>query len=89
MLILARRCGERVLIHPEGGGDPIAISVVEVDRGGQVRLGIDAPRRYRILRAELVQEVADENRRAVAGADAAAALAALAWPPAAAAEKGD
>jgi carbon storage regulator len=71
MLVLSRRANEKIVV----GGD-IVITVLEVGRG-QVRLGIEAPKDCRILRYELVVEVGEENRRAVAGADAAAALDAL------------
>ncbi|MBN8527011.1 MAG: carbon storage regulator [Planctomycetes bacterium] len=59
MLILARKAGEKLVID----GD-IVITVLEVARGGQVRLGIDAPRRHRVLRGELLDEVSAENRGA-------------------------
>lgn len=59
MLILARRAGEKIVIDGE-----IVVTVLEVGRGGQVRLGIDAPRKHRILRHELVEEVGAENRGA-------------------------
>lgn len=44
--------------------DDIVITVIEAGRGGQVRLGIDAPRHHRVLRYELHQEVSAENRGA-------------------------
>lgn len=56
MLILTRRPGEKIVID----GD-IVLTVLEVGRGGQVRLGIDAPRHHRILRHELLEEVRAEN----------------------------
>lgn len=59
MLILARKAGEKLVID----GD-IIVTVLEVGRGGQVRLGIDAPRKHRILRGELLDEVSAENRGA-------------------------
>ncbi len=64
MLILARKPGEKIVID----GD-IIVTVLEVARGGQVRLGIDAPRRHRVLRGELVDEVSAENRGAAVPAD--------------------
>lgn len=64
MLILARRPGEKLVID----GD-IVVTVLEVGRGGQVRLGIDAPKSHRILRGELLDEVAAENRGAPVRAD--------------------
>lgn len=65
MLILARRAGETVVID----GD-IVVTVLEVGRGGQVRLGIDAPRVHRVLRGELLAEIGAENRGAALRPDA-------------------
>lgn len=64
MLILSRREGDAILI--EGG---IRIVVVACDRRG-VRLGIEAPPELGILREEIVVQIAEENRRAGATADA-------------------
>lgn len=50
MLVLSRKVGERIVI-----GDGILLTVLGV-RGGQVRLGIDAPRTTNICREELLQE---------------------------------
>lgn len=47
MLVLTRKLMERLFI-----GDDICITVVRLE-GGQVRLGIDAPRHISIVRAEL------------------------------------
>ena len=58
MLILGRREGDSILI--EGG---IRIVVVSCDRGG-VRIGIEAPPETKILRGEIAQQVASENKRA-------------------------
>jgi carbon storage regulator len=74
MLILGRRAGDSILI--EGG---IRIVVVSCDRGG-VRLGIEAPAETKILRGEIALQVATENKRAAAGADANAWLSQLATP---------
>ncbi len=46
MLVLSRRVGERILIDGQ-----IAVTVVEV-RGGQIRLGIEAPRQIPVWREE-------------------------------------
>jgi len=59
MLVVSRRPGQSVLIGPE-----IEVFVLEVD-GAQVRVGINAPRRIRVLRRELLTQVENENRRAV------------------------
>ena len=58
MLILSRKAGDAIVI--DGG---IRIVVVQCDRGG-VRIGIEAPAETTILRAELLDQVAAENRRA-------------------------
>jgi carbon storage regulator len=47
MLVLTRKLGERIHI-----GSAITITVVEI-RGNKVRLGIQAPERIPVLRAEL------------------------------------
>lgn len=65
MLILSRRPGDSILI-----GDGIRLVVISSDRRG-VRLGIEAPGDVRILRGEIVNQIADENRRANATPDAA------------------
>lgn len=49
MLILSRKVGEAVLI-----GDLITVQVVVV-RGNTVRLGIEAPQEYGIVRTELIE----------------------------------
>jgi carbon storage regulator len=48
MLVLGRKRGESIVI-----GERVHITVLEI-AGGQVRLGIDAPRDVVILREELV-----------------------------------
>ena len=47
MLVLSRRHNEKIQI-----GDNITITIVRV-HGGQVRLGIQAPKTLRIMREEL------------------------------------
>jgi carbon storage regulator len=50
MLVLTRKLMEKLFI-----GDDICVTVVRLE-GGQVRLGIDAPRDVTVVRAELVPE---------------------------------
>ena len=50
MLVLTRKLMEKLFI-----GDDICITVVRLE-GGQVRLGIEAPRQVAVVRAELVPE---------------------------------
>lgn len=78
MLVLTRRINESIVIN----GD-IVVTVLEVGRNGQVRLGIEAPRHYQIYRKELWLEIEQENRNALASAltDASAAAATSAEPP--------
>jgi carbon storage regulator len=48
MLVLTRKLMEKLFI-----GEDICVTVVRLE-GGQVRLGIDAPREVTVVRAELV-----------------------------------
>jgi carbon storage regulator len=50
MLVLTRKLMEKLFI-----GDNICVTVVRLE-GGQVRLGIDAPRDVPVVRAELVPD---------------------------------
>lgn len=79
MLILTRRPGEKIVIDGE-----IVVTVLEVGRGGQVRLGIDAPRRHRILRHELLAEISAENQGAAVTPDAPLPDLGTLFPPSAA-----
>ncbi|MCM3536273.1 carbon storage regulator, CsrA [Cellulosimicrobium aquatile] len=62
MLVLGRKVGERILV-----GEDVVVTVVSVGRDG-VRVGIDAPREVRVHRAEIVDQVAADNRAAALGA---------------------
>ncbi|MFC7879661.1 carbon storage regulator CsrA [Isoptericola sp. NPDC057391] len=71
MLVLGRKVGDRILI-----GDDVVVTVVSAGKDG-VRVGIDAPRHVRVHRAEVVDQIAADNRAAAApaaGADARALL---------------
>ncbi len=59
MLVLSRREGESVVI-----GNDIVITVLEV-RGGQIRLGVDAPRSIQVHREEVYREVRAANLEAM------------------------
>ena len=48
MLVLSRKCGERLVID-----DRITITVLEV-QGNRIRLGIDAPKEIPVRREEIV-----------------------------------
>jgi carbon storage regulator len=58
MLILQRKANEAILI-----GDEVRVIVLKSDSGG-VRLGIEAPEQMTILREEIVEQIAEENRLA-------------------------
>ncbi|MFK7988963.1 MAG: carbon storage regulator CsrA [Sandaracinaceae bacterium] len=60
MLTLTRRMGQTITI-----GNDIEITVVSIS-GGRIRLGIRAPRELPVHRAELVERVSRENRKALA-----------------------
>ena len=53
MLILGRKAEERILI-----GGNVVITVVKI-RGNQLRIGIEAPKRTRVLRSELEEAIAE------------------------------
>lgn len=63
MLVLTRRVGEGITI-----GTNIRVVVVEI-KGGQVRLGIEAPSSISIHRDEIYAKVREENKKAAATAD--------------------
>ncbi len=60
MLVLTRRPGESIVV-----GQNIIITVIEI-KGGQVRIGIDAPREVQVHREEVYEQVRLENIAAVA-----------------------
>jgi carbon storage regulator len=58
MLVLGRRTGENIRI-----GDDIKVIVLEV-RGGQIKLGIEAPLDVQVHREEIYERIQRQNRRA-------------------------
>lgn len=58
MLVLTRKAGEGIVI-----GDDIKITIVEL-KGGNVRIGIDAPSDKKIYRQEVFDRIVHENRDA-------------------------
>lgn len=69
MLVLGRRTGENIRI-----GDDIKVIVLEV-RGGQIKLGIEAPLHVQVHREEIYERIQRQNQRAagMSPADMAAA----------------
>ncbi|MBL8892724.1 MAG: carbon storage regulator [Planctomycetaceae bacterium] len=64
MLVLSRKPGERILI-----GNDIVVTVVRF-QGGTVRLGIEAPRDFAVIREELANGEAAAETPAVKGQEA-------------------
>jgi len=58
VLVLTRKTNESITI-----GHHIRVTVVEI-RGGQVRLGIDAPKETPVNRTEVYESIVRENRKA-------------------------
>ena len=59
MLVLSRKCGERIVIGPN-----IELTVVDIC-GNTVRLAVDAPRDVSIHRQEVYRRIQDEGHNAV------------------------
>jgi carbon storage regulator len=55
MLVLSRKCGERIVIGPN-----IELRVVDIGKG-RVRLAIEAPREIAIHRQEVYRRIQDEG----------------------------
>jgi carbon storage regulator len=55
MLVLSRKCGERIVIGPN-----IELTVVDI-RGKRVRLAVDAPRNVSIQRQEIYRRIQHES----------------------------
>lgn len=64
MLILARKPGEAIAI-----GDGIKVRVLEI-KGGQVKIGIEAPAEVMVHREEIYLRIVEENIRAATEAPA-------------------
>ncbi len=58
MLILTRKTGEGIAI-----GDHIKIKLLEI-RGGQVKIGIEAPNQIPVHREEVFERILEENKKA-------------------------
>ncbi len=60
MLILTRKVEQGIVINND-----VVVRVLSID-GERVKIGVDAPRSISVLREELLEEVAGENREAAA-----------------------
>lgn len=58
MLVLSRKCEESLIIN-----DEIEIKIIEVV-GDKVKLGIEAPKNFKILRKELIQTMENNQQAA-------------------------
>lgn len=58
MLILTRKVGEAIII-----GDDTTIRILEA-KGGQIKLGVEAPGNISINREEVYQRIIEENKNA-------------------------
>jgi carbon storage regulator len=59
MLVLSRKCGERIVI-----GSNIELMVVDIG-GNRVRLAVEAPRDVSIHRQEIYRRIQGENRHGI------------------------
>ena len=75
MLMPARKEGAPVRI-----GHDVVLTVGEV-RGNQVRIGVDAPRSVQVHRAEVYDQVVEQNRTAVQSFDRSAEILRTQVPP--------
>lgn len=62
MLILTRRVGTTIMV-----GDEVTVTVLAM-KGGQIRLGIDAPKHVAIYREEVYERVTGQQQQKMAGA---------------------
>ena len=58
MLVLTRKVDESIII-----GNHIRVSVLEI-KGQHIKLGVDAPREISVNRAEIYENIKQENLRA-------------------------
>lgn len=56
MLILTRRIGETLMV-----GDDVKVTVLNI-QGGQVRIGVDAPKQVEVHREEIYKRIQAEKK---------------------------
>lgn len=59
MLVVSRRIGESIII-----GDNIEVNILDISEG-IVKIGIEAPKKIKILRKELLKEIESENKESI------------------------
>lgn len=59
MLVLSRKKNESIII-----GDNVEIVIVDI-KGEQVKIGVKAPKKVTVHRAEIYEEIQKENKEAV------------------------
>ena len=68
MLVLSRKPNESIIIDGH-----IKVSVLRVDSGDAVRLGVEAPLDIRVMRKEIYDEILASNQAAAGSSDIDAA----------------
>ena len=63
MLVIGRRSGERFVIDNNDTGERIMITLLK-SSGAQVKIGIDADKKYSVVREELLNESPLQNKKA-------------------------
>lgn len=58
MLILSRKIGEAIVV-----ANDIVVRIIDI-KGGQVRLGVQAPGEVSVHREEIYQRILEENKKA-------------------------
>lgn len=58
MLVLRRKAGQKIKI-----GENIYVEIVSVDKTGEVKLTIDAPREIPVIRTELLESPNPKERQ--------------------------
>ena len=64
MLVLSRKPNESIIIDGH-----IKVSVLRVDSGDAVRLGVEAPLNIRVMRQEIYDEILASNKAAAGSSD--------------------